>query len=75
MRGILSYPHPLSQVLYVFLLNLLRHISALPSCRQEEFSVGDECCPMCNPGRSSQEPVLCQGETPVLSLWISGSSV
>ncbi|XP_052034295.1 tumor necrosis factor receptor superfamily member 14 isoform X3 [Apodemus sylvaticus] len=26
------------------------HISALPSCRQEEFSVGDECCPMCNPG-------------------------
>ncbi|XP_052034290.1 tumor necrosis factor receptor superfamily member 14 isoform X1 [Apodemus sylvaticus] len=37
-------------VLCVFLLNLLQHISALPSCRQEEFSVGDECCPMCNPG-------------------------
>ncbi|XP_031235575.1 tumor necrosis factor receptor superfamily member 14 isoform X2 [Mastomys coucha] len=35
-------------VLCVFLLNL--RISAQPSCRQEEFSVGDECCPMCNPG-------------------------
>lgn len=62
-------------VLCVFLLNLLQRISAQPSCRQEEFSVGDECCPMCNPGRSSQEAVLCQGDTPVLSLWVSGSSV
>ncbi|XP_063144214.1 tumor necrosis factor receptor superfamily member 14 isoform X3 [Rattus norvegicus] len=34
----------------VFLLNLLQCISAQPLCRQEEFSVGDECCPMCNPG-------------------------
>ncbi|XP_030109372.1 tumor necrosis factor receptor superfamily member 14 isoform X5 [Mus musculus] len=34
----------------VFLLNLLQRISAQPSCRQEEFLVGDECCPMCNPG-------------------------
>ncbi|XP_021016257.1 tumor necrosis factor receptor superfamily member 14 isoform X3 [Mus caroli] len=25
-------------------------ISAQPSCRQEEFPVGEECCPMCNPG-------------------------
>lgn len=33
----------------VFLLNLLQCISAQPLCRQEEFSVGDECCPMCNP--------------------------
>ncbi|XP_034358850.2 tumor necrosis factor receptor superfamily member 14 isoform X2 [Arvicanthis niloticus] len=37
-------------VLCVFLLNLLQRISAQPLCRQKEFSVGDECCPMCNPG-------------------------
>lgn len=76
MEGIFpSSTHPLSQVLCAFLLNLLQRISAQPLCRQEEFSVGDECCPMCNPGRSSQEAVLCQGRTPVLSLWASGFSV
>ncbi|XP_021056600.1 tumor necrosis factor receptor superfamily member 14 isoform X4 [Mus pahari] len=37
-------------VLCVFLLNLLQCISAQPPCRQEEFPVGKECCPMCNPG-------------------------
>lgn len=76
MEGVLpSSTHPLSQVPCVFLLNLLQRISAQPSCRQEEFPVGDECCPMCNPGGSSKEAVLCQGGTPVLSLWASGSSV
>lgn len=76
MDGVLSCStHLLSQVPCVFLLNLLQCISAQPLCRQEEFSVGDECCPMCSPGRSSQEAVLYQGGTPVLSLWASGSSV
>lgn len=76
MEGIFpSNTHLLSQVLCVFLLNLLHRISAQPLCRQKEFSVGDECCPMCNPGRSSQEAVLSQGRTPVLSFWASGSSV
>ncbi|XP_037059148.1 tumor necrosis factor receptor superfamily member 14 isoform X2 [Peromyscus leucopus] len=34
----------------VFLLNVLCCFSVQPVCREEEYSVGDECCPMCNPG-------------------------
>lgn len=34
----------------VFLLNVLCCFSVQPECREEEYSVGDECCPMCNPG-------------------------
>ncbi|XP_035293423.1 tumor necrosis factor receptor superfamily member 14 [Cricetulus griseus] len=37
-------------VLCVFLLNFLQCISVQPLCREEEYSVGGECCPMCNPG-------------------------
>ncbi|XP_040590932.1 LOW QUALITY PROTEIN: tumor necrosis factor receptor superfamily member 14 [Mesocricetus auratus] len=37
-------------VLRVFLLNFLQCISVQPLCREEEYSVGGECCPMCNPG-------------------------
>ncbi|KAL1776392.1 tumor necrosis factor receptor superfamily member 14 isoform X1 [Sigmodon hispidus] len=40
----------LQEVLCVFLLNVLRCISVQPLCRDEEYSVGDECCPKCNPG-------------------------
>ncbi|XP_036034744.1 tumor necrosis factor receptor superfamily member 14-like [Onychomys torridus] len=39
-----------SLVLCVFLLNFLCCLSVQPLCREEEYSVGDECCPMCNPG-------------------------
>lgn len=33
----------------VFLLILRCCVSAQRQCREEEYSVGDECCPMCNP--------------------------
>ncbi|XP_052572496.1 tumor necrosis factor receptor superfamily member 14-like isoform X2 [Peromyscus californicus insignis] len=39
-----------SLVWCVFLLNVLCCLSVQPLCREEEYSVGDECCPMCNPG-------------------------
>lgn len=65
---------PLSQVLCVFLLNFLQCISVQPLCREEEYSVGGECCPMCNPGRSSSRSHHCAREAPVLSLLASGSS-
>lgn len=39
--------------LCVFLLNFLSCVAVEPLCKEEEYSVGDHCCPMCNPGRSS----------------------
>nr|XP_048272475.1 tumor necrosis factor receptor superfamily member 14-like isoform X3 [Myodes glareolus] len=36
--------------LYVFLWNFLSCVAAEPLCKEEEYSVGDHCCPMCIPG-------------------------
>ncbi|XP_075801991.1 tumor necrosis factor receptor superfamily member 14 isoform X2 [Microtus pennsylvanicus] len=36
--------------LCVFLLNFLSCVAVEPLCKEEEYSVGDHCCPMCNPG-------------------------
>ncbi|XP_015841522.1 tumor necrosis factor receptor superfamily member 14 isoform X3 [Peromyscus maniculatus bairdii] len=52
----------------VFLLNVLCCFSVQPECREEEYSVGDECCPMCNPDMglvtwrecSSREDTVCR---------------
>ncbi|CAO2590227.1 Tumor necrosis factor receptor superfamily member 14 [Lemmus lemmus] len=36
--------------LCVFLLNFLPCVSGEPLCKEEEFPVGDQCCPLCSPG-------------------------
>ncbi|XP_038191165.1 tumor necrosis factor receptor superfamily member 14 isoform X1 [Arvicola amphibius] len=36
--------------LCVFLLNFLSCVAVEPLCKEEEYSVGDQCCPMCSPG-------------------------
>lgn len=70
----LSNVHPLSQGLCVFLWNFLSCVAAEPLCKEEEYSVGDQCCPMCNPGRSSSRSRAVPG-TPGRSLLASRCSV
>ncbi|XP_055471260.1 tumor necrosis factor receptor superfamily member 14 isoform X3 [Psammomys obesus] len=38
------------------LLNFLPCISAQPVCREKEYPVGSECCPMCYPGYHVKHP-------------------
>nr|XP_048272536.1 tumor necrosis factor receptor superfamily member 14-like [Myodes glareolus] len=57
-----------AQGLCVFLWNFLSCVAAEPLCKEEEYSVGDQCCPMCNPDMglvtwrecSSREDTVCR---------------
>ncbi|XP_021512153.2 tumor necrosis factor receptor superfamily member 14 isoform X3 [Meriones unguiculatus] len=40
----------------VVLLNFMPCVSAQPVCREKEFPVGGECCPMCYPGYHVKHP-------------------
>nr|XP_021512138.1 tumor necrosis factor receptor superfamily member 14 isoform X1 [Meriones unguiculatus] len=40
----------------VVLLNFVPCVSAQPVCREKEFPVGGECCPMCYPGYHVKHP-------------------
>uniref|UniRef100_A0A8C5Y7J3 TNFR-Cys domain-containing protein n=1 Tax=Microcebus murinus TaxID=30608 RepID=A0A8C5Y7J3_MICMU len=42
--------HAFPLVLYLLFLESPRCAPALPSCKEEEYPVGTECCPKCSPG-------------------------
>ncbi|KAH0514818.1 Tumor necrosis factor receptor superfamily member 14 [Microtus ochrogaster] len=68
LRSVWKFPFRVAKGLCVFLLNFLSCVAVEPLCKEEEYSVGDHCCPMCNPDMglvtwrecSSREDTVCR---------------
>uniref|UniRef100_A0A8C8YKS8 Uncharacterized protein n=1 Tax=Prolemur simus TaxID=1328070 RepID=A0A8C8YKS8_PROSS len=67
IQGSSSRPTPVlaPQALYLLFLGSPRCAPALPSCKEEEYPVGSECCPKCSPAHGHRVRALPpRGPTP-----------